>query len=259
MRVVDERNDAHFIVAFRAQKLPPLELRSFLKQVLAEAKKKNVTIDFFDVDFGFFGVSNDSRRGKEDWDSRKDPPDYGRILGSEEICRELGLDVGVVFNDRLNTEGFETLGFKTIKEADVECGKRDVRFIREYLAAGGSPERIVEQSKERYYETLQISSQNWHEGNHDAWPYVNYLLFTLKEMYSEFEERYENTDLPRGEKSDSVRRATLKLKSFHIRELQKSCPEVSIDMIRKVLAGMRNDGTVECTGRGKHARWRLIG
>lgn len=122
-----------------------------------------------------------------------------------------------------------------------------------------SLERIIEQSKERYYETLQISSQNWHEGKHNPWPYVNYLLFTLKELYGEFEERYENTDLPRGEKTETVRRAVLRLKSFHIRELQKSCPEVSIDMIRKVLAEMRNEGKIECTGRGKHARWRLIG
>jgi hypothetical protein len=50
----------------------------------------------------------------------------------------------------------------------------------------------------------------------------------------EFEERYESTSVPRGEKTETVQRAVLKLKRFHIRELQKSCPEVSLDMIRKV-------------------------
>ena len=49
-----------------------------------------------------------------------------------------------------------------------------------------------------------------------------------------------------------------RLKRFHIRELQKSCPEVSLARIRKVLAEMRANGKVECTGRGKLARWRLI-
>jgi len=122
-----------------------------------------------------------------------------------------------------------------------------------------SLERIIEQSKERYYETLRISSEGWHEGSHDPWPYINYLLYTLKEVYQEFEERYENTDLPRGEKTEAVQRAVLRLKGFHITELSKACPEVSVDMIRKVLAEMRGAGTIECTGRGKHAQWRVIG
>ena len=33
-----------------------------------------------------------------------------------------------------------------------------------------SIERIIEQSKDRYYETLEQSSQGWHEGRHDPWP-----------------------------------------------------------------------------------------
>ena len=70
-----------------------------------------------------------------------------------------------------------------------------------------SLERIIEQTKERYYETLQASSQGWHDGKHDAWPYVNYLLFTLKEVYQEFENRHENTSLPLGEKTEVVRQA----------------------------------------------------
>lgn len=126
--------------------LPPLEFRSFLEQVFAEARKKHVTIDFFDVDFGFLGVSNDSRRENRSWDGRKDPIDYGRILAAEETCREFGIDVGVIFNDRLDTEGFEKLGFSTIEEADMECGKRNVEFIKEYLAGGGKPERVIFQS-----------------------------------------------------------------------------------------------------------------
>ncbi len=68
----------------------------------------------------------------------------------------------------------------------------------------------------------------------------------------------ESTSVPRGEKTETVQLAVLRLKRFHIRELQKSCPEVSLDMIRKVLSEMRTNGKVECTGRGKVARWRLI-
>jgi Fic family protein len=52
-----------------------------------------------------------------------------------------------------------------------------------------SLERTIEENKERYYETLEESSQGWHEGKNDPWPYVNYLLYILKLAYREFEER----------------------------------------------------------------------
>jgi len=52
-----------------------------------------------------------------------------------------------------------------------------------------SIERLIEENKERYYETLEQGSHRWHEGRHDPWPYVNYLLFILKTAHREFEER----------------------------------------------------------------------
>jgi Fic family protein len=123
-----------------------------------------------------------------------------------------------------------------------------------------SLERIVEQNKERYYETLRLASQGWHQGRHDPWPYVNYLLYTLKELYREFERRYEDTTLPKGEKTDAVRQAVLGFaEAFHINEICKRCPEVSLDLVRKVLKTMREANEVECLGRGKHALWRRIG
>jgi len=55
-----------------------------------------------------------------------------------------------------------------------------------------SLERLVEQNKDRYYETLEQSSQGWHEGKHDPWPNINYVLFILKTAYKEFAERIES-------------------------------------------------------------------
>lgn len=122
-----------------------------------------------------------------------------------------------------------------------------------------SLERIIEQSKERYYETLRESSQSWHEATHNPWPYINYLLYTIKELYQEFESRYENVILPLGEKTEVVLRAIQSFSGdFHVTELQKQCPEVSIDMIRKIMSRMRKDGKIACTGRGKLARWSVI-
>ena len=54
-----------------------------------------------------------------------------------------------------------------------------------------SLERIVEQSKESYYEALQTSSVGWHDGSHDIMPWFDYFLSTIHTAYREFEERAE--------------------------------------------------------------------
>ncbi len=120
-----------------------------------------------------------------------------------------------------------------------------------------SLERVIEQNKDRYYETLEQSSQGWHEGKHDAWPYINYLLYILKLAYQEFETRVGQVKSPRGEKTDLVIQA-IKATSdtFRIAEIQKQCPGVSVDMIRRVLKGLKAQGAVECLGRGQSAGWR---
>lgn len=121
-------------------------------------------------------------------------------------------------------------------------------------------ERIIEQNKDRYYETLEQSSQGWHEGKHDPWPYVNYVLYVLKEAYREFEERVGQTGSRRGEKSEVVIGAVRRYAgSFSIADLLRDCPGVSVDMIRHILKGLREAGAVECLGRGRNARWRRRG
>jgi len=52
-----------------------------------------------------------------------------------------------------------------------------------------SLDRLIENSIERYYETLEIGSQGWHQGKHDPWPHIGYLLFILNDAYREFQER----------------------------------------------------------------------
>lgn len=120
-----------------------------------------------------------------------------------------------------------------------------------------SLERLIEQNKERYYETLEQSSTRWHEGRHDPWPFVNYLLFILKTAYREFEERVGQTAAPRGAKTELVANAIGKaIGPFSVADLQRECPGVGLDMIRSILKKLRAEGRVQCLGRGQHARWR---
>ena len=112
-----------------------------------------------------------------------------------------------------------------------------------------SLERLIEQNKERYYETLEQSSHGWHEGSHNPWPYINYILFVIKTAYKEFEERIGQLKSPRGEKTSLVLHAIDRaLGSFRIAELQNECPNVSVDMIRRVLKDLRAKNRIESAG-----------
>jgi Fic family protein len=123
-----------------------------------------------------------------------------------------------------------------------------------------SIERIIEQSKDRYYETLEQSSQGWHEGKHDPWPYVNYVLYTLKTVYREFEERVGQLKSPKGAKTELIRSAIDSVEGeFTLSELERACPGVSRDMIRRVLKELQAAKEVQCLGRGPGALWRKRG
>ncbi len=120
-----------------------------------------------------------------------------------------------------------------------------------------SLERLIEQNKERYYETLEQSSLRWHEGKHDPWPYINYSLFVLKTAYREFEERLGQTVSPKGAKTELITSAIARASgSFRVADIQRECPGVSLDMIRQVLKKLRSSKQVECLGRGQNAQWR---
>jgi len=122
-----------------------------------------------------------------------------------------------------------------------------------------SLERLIEQNKERYYETLKISSEGWHEGKHNPWHYINFICFILKSAYKEFEERLNRMPHPRGEKTALVHNAISSfLGNFSVAEIQLKCPGVGIDMIRRVLKDMQVEGIVECIGRGRNAKWRNL-
>jgi Fic family protein len=123
-----------------------------------------------------------------------------------------------------------------------------------------SLERLIEQNKERYYETLEQSSERWHEGKHDPWPYISFVLYTLKTAYRELEERAGQIKGPRGSKTELVEAAIERFsKPFMLSDLERSCPGVSRDMIRKVLKNLKKSGQVECLGRGPGAPWRKKG
>ena len=136
--------------------------------------------------------------------------------------------------------------------ACYHCGLEVGRYI--------SLERIIEENKERYYELLEQSSQRWHEGKHDPWPTINFLLFILTLACKEFEQRLGQVKSPRGAKTEMVEHAIETIEGeFGVSDLERLCPAVSRDMIRRLLRDLKAADRVECIGRGPGAKWRKKG
>jgi Fic family protein len=123
-----------------------------------------------------------------------------------------------------------------------------------------SLERIVEESKETYYEALHRSSQKWHEAEHDLRPWWNYFLGMLTAAYKEFETRVGTIASARGAKREMVRRAVTDLPPrFTIADLKRACPGVSYPTLQRALAGLRAEKKIRCLGRGPDAQWERVG
>lgn len=122
-----------------------------------------------------------------------------------------------------------------------------------------SLERLIEAHKERYYETLKLSSDGWHEDRHDPWPAINFFLYTLLDAYREFERRVGDIASPKGAKSELVLRAIRsQAGEFRLADIERACPGVGRDWIRSLLGDLRNKGEVVCRGKGPAARWSVV-
>ncbi len=120
-----------------------------------------------------------------------------------------------------------------------------------------SLERIIEESKESYYDALQRSSQGWHEGTHDLTPWTEYLLGVVLRAYKELEQRATTLSGTYGGKTVRIRAAIAQLpKAFRREEIERLVPDTSTQMIRVVLEQLKNEGAIEAVGRGRSASWR---
>ena len=122
-----------------------------------------------------------------------------------------------------------------------------------------SLERIFEETKIGYYDTLETSSQGWHESAHDPMPWIRYFWCVLLRTYGEFADRVGALGRYRGAKSDFVRAAALaRIAPFRLAELQRDCPGVGRELIKRVLQQLKAEGVLVVEGRGAGARWRRI-
>ncbi len=123
-----------------------------------------------------------------------------------------------------------------------------------------SVEQRIYNTKNTYYDVLDQSQRNWHQGTHSIWPWVTYLAEILAGSYHAFEQRVaaEQRSRQTMTKQERVRLHVLEYAppTFTIDTLRRSLPGISDQTIRLVLAALRHEGRIDPNGTGRNAIWR---
>lgn len=119
-----------------------------------------------------------------------------------------------------------------------------------------SIEKIIEESKETYYEALQDSSINWYENENDYKPFVNYMLGVIVNAYKEFESRVKLVTTPNLSKADRVREVIKNhIGTITKSELLEMNPDISDTTIQRALADLLKNGEIEKIGGGRYTKY----
>ena len=119
-----------------------------------------------------------------------------------------------------------------------------------------SIEKIIEESKETYYEVLEDSSINWHENENDYKPFVDYMLGVIISAYRDFESRVKLVTNPNFSKPDRIR----EIIKNHIGTITKSelvemNPDISDTTVQRALADLLKSGEIKKIGGGRYTKY----
>ena len=120
-----------------------------------------------------------------------------------------------------------------------------------------SIEKLIDQTRDSYYEALALSTVGWHAAEHDLAPWTGYFLGILIAAYRQLESRT-GTLAGRGSKKALITTFVDSLLSdeFTVADVRENAPGVSDAHISKVLSELKRAGVIEPLGTGRGARWR---
>ncbi len=119
-----------------------------------------------------------------------------------------------------------------------------------------SIEKVIEQSKETYYETLQRSSFRWHENENDYAPFVRYLLGTIVAAYREFSSRVQLLVTNGMSKPNRIRELIKStLGKITKTEIMEKFPDISQATVQRTLIDLQKTGEIIKLSGGRYTAY----
>lgn len=119
-----------------------------------------------------------------------------------------------------------------------------------------SIEKLIEQSKESYYEALWESSQGWHDENNDYVPFVRYMLGVIVAAYRDFSSRVQlltTGGLSKPERVREIIKGTLG--KVTKAEIMQKCPDIAQITVQRALNELVKSGQVMKLSGGRYTAY----
>lgn len=122
-----------------------------------------------------------------------------------------------------------------------------------------SLEKIIEDSKESYYDALADSSVNWNGNKNNYAPFIDYFLGVVIKAYRELIERMGIVHHPQELRADQMILKTLQqqLRPLSRAELVQMIPRYSQTTIQRNLKKLKDKRKIQVVGNGRNTRYIL--
>lgn len=119
-----------------------------------------------------------------------------------------------------------------------------------------SIEKVIETTKDTYYEALQSSSQGWHEEENDYAHFVRYMLGVILSAYRDFSSRVRVLTTSRMSKPDRIREIIKDtFGKITKTEIMQKCPDISQVTVQRALNDLIKNGDIIKIGGGRYTSY----
>ena len=120
-----------------------------------------------------------------------------------------------------------------------------------------SIEKIIEETKETYYDSLKNSSINWHNNKNDYSYFVEYYLGIILAAYQEFSLRVEsmvNKKIKSSERISAIfEESAIPLNKAYLME---KCPDISETTIERAISKLLKEDKIEKISGGRFTEYK---
>lgn len=117
-------------------------------------------------------------------------------------------------------------------------------------------EEQINKNKTQYYDSLKISSENWHDNKNNYIPFMQNFIITLYQCYQELDKRFAVVNSSKITKNSRIEATVLNsILPISKSEICKILPDVSPSTIESVLGKMVKSQTIKIIGNGRGARY----
>ena len=179
------------------------------------------------------------------------------------LCNEYDKAIGVGIIDPLLLIPMFILDFLCIHPFNDGNGRMSRLLTLLMLYRAGyivgkyiSIEKLIEKTKESYYECLQESSVNWHEDENNYTPFVEYMLGIIVAAYRDFSDRVEtliDSGLSKPQRVAELIKSTYG--EITKSQIMEKCPDISRITVERALAELLSTQSIVKIGGGRYTKY----